>query len=50
MSTVSSHKGRVLRVNQILLGDKIVQCYPDNDGNLWYYHPNTGKATKVKEA
>ena len=43
------HQGRVLKTNQIIVDDEIVQAYPDNDGGLWFYHPRTGEAVKVKE-
>ena len=34
------HKGYVLKTNQILVDDEVVQAYPDNDGGLWYYGKN----------
>lgn len=26
-----------------------IECYPDNDGGLWYWNPKTGTAETVKE-
>ena len=31
------HEGFVLKVGQIVVDDKVVQTYPDNDGGVWYY-------------
>ena len=42
------HDGYVLKTNQIIVDGQIVQAYPDNDGNLWYYHPKTGKVVYVE--
>ena len=42
------HKGYVLKTNQILVDEEVVQAYPDNDGGLWYYNKN-GKAVRVDE-
>lgn len=42
-----THPGRILKTNQILVGDEIIQVYPDNDGGSWYY--KNGKAVKVDE-
>ena len=39
----------MLKTNQILLDDKVIQCYPDNDGGMWYYHPVTKIPVKVQE-
>ena len=44
-----THEGWVLKTNQILLDDKIIQCYPDNDGGMWYYHPKTRQRIILQE-
>ena len=36
-----THEGRTPRTYQIVLDDEIINVYPDNDGNVWYYHPKT---------
>ena len=38
-----THPGLVPKINEVVLNDRIVKVYPDNDGGLWYYHPETGK-------
>ena len=38
-----SHPYRVLKTNQILVDDEVVQAYPDNDGGLWYKDKNGEK-------
>ena len=43
-----THPGRVLKTNQILVDDEIVQAYPDNDGGLWYKNKD-GKVVVVDE-
>ena len=35
--------GIVLKTNQILVDGEVVQAYPDNDGNVWYYDRNRKK-------
>ena len=42
------HQGRVLKAGQILLNDKVVQTYPDNDGGCWYYDPDTCQAVRIE--
>lgn len=29
------------------VNNRIVKMYPDNDGGLWYYHPETGKVVRI---
>ena len=36
-------EGISLKPNQIIVDGEVVQTYPDNDGNLWYYDPKTGR-------
>lgn len=43
-----THPGRVLKTNQILADDEIVQAYPNNDGGLWYKDKD-GKVVVVDE-
>ena len=31
------HEGFVLKINQIVVDDEIVNVYPTNDGQMWYY-------------
>jgi hypothetical protein len=38
-----SHEGYALKSGQIVVNERIVQTYPDNDGGCWYYDPETGK-------
>lgn len=38
-----SHPYRMLKTNQILVDDEVVQAYPDNDGGLWYKDKNGEK-------
>lgn len=42
-----THQGRIPKTNQIVIGDEIINVYPDNDGGCWYY--KDGKAVKVDE-
>ena len=42
-----THQGRIPKTNQIVIGDEIINVYPDNDGGSWYY--KNGKAVKVDE-
>ena len=32
-----THEGLVPRVNQIVIGEEIINVYPTNDGQMWYY-------------
>lgn len=41
-------EGITLKTNQIIVDGKIIQAYPDNDGRLWYYSPETGKIVYVE--
>ena len=36
-------EGIELKTNQIEIDGKVVQTYPTNDGDMWYYDPDTGK-------
>lgn len=31
------------------LKERGIECYPDNDGGLWYYNPETKRTETVKE-
>mgnify|MGYP007104064308 CR=1 FL=1 len=31
------HEGLVPKVNQIVVDDEIINVYPTNDGQMWYY-------------
>lgn len=42
-------EGITLKTNQILVDGEVIQAYPDNDGGLWYYDPETGKEVRVDE-
>lgn len=42
-----THPGRVLKTNQILVDDEIVQAYSDNDGGLWYKDKDGKKVTVI---
>ena len=42
-------QGYNLKINQILVNDKVVQTYPDNDGGRWYYDPETGRKVRLNE-
>ena len=44
-----SHSGYKLKAGQIVVKERIVQTYPDNDGGAWYYDPGTGERKKVEE-
>ena len=41
-------EGIELKTNQLEIDGKVVQTYPTNDGDLWYYDPETGKKVIVK--
>ena len=41
-------EGYPLKPGQIVIDDIIVQTYPDNDGNMWYYHPVTGEKITIE--
>lgn len=41
-------EGYPLKPGQIVIDDIIVQTYPDNDGNRWYYHPKTGEVVTIR--
>ena len=42
--TVSNH----LKETRLVVDGKPVKAYPDNDGNLWYWDPKTGKKVVVE--
>lgn len=42
-------EGIALKSNEILVKGQVVKVYPDNDGGLWYYDPETGKEVRVDE-
>lgn len=42
-------EGIELKTNQRIVDGEVVQTYPDNDGNLWFYHPKTGKKVTIRE-
>lgn len=42
-----THEGLVPRFNQIVVGDRIVDAFPDNDGRVWYWDEN-GKKVVVE--
>ena len=35
--------------NEMLINGRIVRVYPDNDGGLWYWHPETGEEVRIRE-
>ena len=41
--TVINH----LNETKLVVDGKPVKAYPDNDGNLWYWHPKTGEKVSV---
>ena len=41
------HEGLVLKTNQIVVDDEIVNVYPTNDGQMWYYNKN-GKVVIIE--
>lgn len=42
-----THPGWILKVNQIIVNDEVIQTYPDNDGRCWYYDKD-GKVVFVE--
>ena len=42
-------EGLTLKRGQIMIGESIVQTWPDDDGGAWYYDPETGERKKVAE-
>lgn len=40
-----SEEGIKLKHGQRMINGRIVMVYPDNDGGLWFYHPETGRMT-----
>lgn len=38
-----THPGRIPHTNQIVIGEEVVDVYPDNDGNIWYYDKDRKK-------
>ena len=43
------HDGIILKANQVLIDEEVVQAYPDNDGGRWYYDPETGRKVRLNE-
>ena len=41
------HEGLVLRTNQIVVDEEIINVYPTNDGRMWYYD-KSGKVVIVE--
>ena len=39
--------GVELKPDERVVNRRIVKCYPDADGGLWYWHPETGKEIHI---
>lgn len=42
------HEGLIPRTNQIVVNEEIINVYPTNDGQMWYYD-NKGKEVIVHD-
>lgn len=42
-----THEGLVPKTNGIVVNDRIIKVYPDNNGGLWYWHPETGEKVVI---
>jgi hypothetical protein len=36
-----------LKGNEREINGRIVRLYPDNNGGLWYWHPETGREVRI---